>query len=78
MNADANATTYAPGPMPKTRAADGTVLDVAEGWVLPPPGDTGLTRGVKAAGDHWVVQEKVGRKTYSRGLRASAALSGRR
>ena len=27
---------------------------------------------MKAAGDHWVVQEKKGRKTFSRGVWASA------
>ena len=55
-----------PGPTPNTvRAADGAVLTVPEGWTLLPPGDAGLTRRVKAAGDHWVVQEKVGRKMFS-------------
>ena len=50
---------FLPGPMPNTvRTADGQVLTVPEGWVLLPPGDPGLTRRVKAAGDHWVVQEK--------------------
>src|SRR5262249_16948555 len=51
-------TTFAPGPTPNTvRAADGTILTAPEGWVLLPPGDAGLTRRVKAAGDHLVVQE---------------------
>jgi hypothetical protein len=40
--------------------------------VLLPPGDAALTRRVKAAGDHWVVQEKKGRKIFSRGVWASA------
>lgn len=66
--------TFSPGPTPITvRAADGTVLSVPEGWVLLPPGDAALTRRVKAAGDHWVVQEKKGRKIFSRGVWASAA-----
>ena len=66
--------TFTPGPTPNTvRAADGTVLTVPEGWVLLPPGDAGLTRRVKAAGDHWVVQEKVGRRMFSRGVWAPAA-----
>jgi hypothetical protein len=74
LNASMTATTFAPGPTPKTvRAADGTILAAPEGWVLLPPGDAGLTRRVKAAGDHWVVQEKRGRKTVSRGVWASAA-----
>src|SRR5205085_479141 len=43
-----------------------------DGWVLLPPGDAALTRRVKAASDHWVVQEKKGRKTFSRGVWAPA------
>lgn len=66
--------TFAPGPTPNTvRAADGKVLTVPEGWVLLPPGDAALTRRVKAAGDHWVVTEKKGRKVFSRGIWTSAA-----
>lgn len=66
--------TYTPGPTPNTvRAADGRVLTVPDGWVLLPPGDPALTRRVKAAGDHWPVQEKRGRKVYSRGVWAPAA-----
>jgi hypothetical protein len=41
--------------------------------MLLPPGDAALTRRVKAAGEHWVVQEKKGRKVFSRGVWASAA-----
>src|SRR3954463_16775285 len=64
---------FNPGPTPNTvKAADGTVLTAPEGWALLPPGDAGLTRRVKAAGDHWVVQEKVGRRTFSRGVWAPA------
>jgi hypothetical protein len=40
--------------------------------VLFPPGDAALTRRVKAAGDHWVVQETRGRKIFSRGVWAPA------
>jgi hypothetical protein len=67
-------TTFTPGPTPNTvKAADGKVLSVPAGWVLLPPGDAALTRRVKAAGDHWVVQEKKGRKVFSRGVWAPAA-----
>lgn len=67
-------TTFTPGPAPNTvRTADGTILTVPDGWVLLPPGDAALTRRVKAAGDHWVVQEKKGRKVFSRGVWAAAA-----
>jgi hypothetical protein len=65
---------FTAGPTPNTvRTADGNVLTVPEGWVLLPPGDAALTRRVKAAGDHWVVAEKKGRKVFSRGIWASAA-----
>ncbi len=66
--------TFSPGPTPNSvRTADGKVLTAPEGWVLLPPGDAALTRRVKAAGDHWVVQEKKGRKVFSRGVWAPAA-----
>jgi hypothetical protein len=66
--------TFTPGPtVNSVRSADGKVLTVPEGWVLLPPGDAALTRRVKAAGDHWVVAEKKGRKVFSRGIWASAA-----
>ena len=65
--------TFSPGPAPNTvRGSDGNVLTVPQGWVLLPPGDPGLTRRVKAAGDHWAVSEKKGRKVFSRGVLASA------
>jgi hypothetical protein len=66
--------TFTPGPTPNTvRAADGRVLTAPDGWALLPPGDAALTRRVKAAGEHWVVQEKKGRKVFSRGVWAPAA-----
>ena len=64
-----SAETYAPGPDPRTvRAADGTIHHVPADWSLLAPGDAALTRRVKAAGDHWVVAEKRGRKVFSRGV----------
>jgi hypothetical protein len=69
-----NEQTFLLGPTPNTvRTADGKVLTVPEGWILLLPGDAALTRRVKAAGDHWVVAEKKGRKVFSRGIGASAA-----
>lgn len=66
-------TTFTPGPTLNTvRAADGRVLTAPEGWLLLPPGDAALTRRVKAAGEHWIVQEKKGRKVFSRGVWAPA------
>jgi hypothetical protein len=65
---------FTPGPTPNTvRAADGTVKTVPDGWALLPPGDAALTRRVKEAGERWVVQEKKGRKIFSRGVWALAA-----
>lgn len=70
----AESLTAAPGPADRTvRTADGRVLTVPDGWELVPPGDPGLTRRVKAAGPTWTVQEKRGRKTFSRGVWAPAA-----
>lgn len=64
---------FAPGPTPnRVRAADGTLHTVPDGWVLLPPGDAGLTRRVKAAADTWAVQEKRGRKVFSRGIWVAA------
>jgi hypothetical protein len=65
---------YAPGLKAKTVIAPGgQVLPVPEGWVFLQPGDAALTRRVKLAGDHWIVQEKKGRKTFTRGLWAPEA-----
>jgi hypothetical protein len=67
-------TTFTPGPTPNTvRTGDGRILSPPDGWILLPPGDAALTRRVKVAGDHWVVAEKKGRKTFSKGIWASAA-----
>ena len=66
--------TFAPGPTPDTvKSADGKVLTVPESWVLLPSGDAALTRRTKAAGDHWIVQEKKGRRTFSKGVWAPAS-----
>src|SRR5437879_5653556 len=65
---------FTPGPTPNTvRAPDGSVLTAPDGWTLLPPGDAALTRRVKEAGDHWLVQEKKGRKVFSRGVWAPVA-----
>ncbi len=58
-----------PGTVERTvKTAEGLVLPVPEGWVLLMPGDAGLTRRVKAEGPTWTMQEKRGRKTFSRGI----------
>src|SRR5215217_6981615 len=63
-----------PGPDARSvRTADGQVLRPPAGWVLLPPGDAGLTRRVKADAPTWTVQEKVGRRTFSRGVWADGA-----
>ncbi len=62
-----------PGPTSVTvRTVDVNNLTAPDDWVLLPPGDAALTRRVKAAGDHWVVQEKKGRRVFSRGVWAPA------
>lgn len=65
--------TFTPGPTHNTvRSADGKLLTVPDGWILLPPGDAALTRRTKAAGEHWIVQERKGRKVFSRGIWAPA------
>lgn len=59
----------APGPDARTfRTQTGQLVSPPEGWAVLPPGDAGLTRRVKSLGPTWTVQEKRGRKTFSRGL----------
>lgn len=66
---------YSPGPTPNNvRSPNGEVHTAPEGWALLLPGDAALTRRVKAAGPHWIVQEKKGRKTFSKGVWAPAAV----
>lgn len=63
-----------PTPNPTSfRTAEGRLVTPPADWARLPPGDPGLTRRVKAAGAHWVVQEKVGRKLFSRGVWAPTA-----
>ncbi|MCA9202668.1 MAG: DUF2293 domain-containing protein [Planctomycetales bacterium] len=60
---------FSPGSKNNTvRSKDGQVLKVPDDWALLPPGDAALKSRVKAAGEHWVVQEKKGRKVFSRGV----------
>ena len=63
-----------PGPDDRSvRAPNGQVLRVPADWILVPPGDAALTRRIKATRLSWTVQEKVGRRTFSRGVWASRA-----
>jgi hypothetical protein len=58
-----------PGPDARSvRTAAGQLLRPPDVWILLPPGDAGLTRRVKAATATWTVQEKVGRRMFSRGV----------
>src|SRR5215218_889102 len=64
-----------PGPDGRSvRTADGQVLHPPADWTLVPPGDPALTRRVKAAGPSWTVQEKKGRKVFSRGVWVARAV----
>jgi hypothetical protein len=72
--AAAKSQTFAPGRAPRTvRSADGKELAVPPGWILLEPGDAGLTRRVKAAGEHWVVQDRRGRRIFTYGVWAASA-----
>lgn len=67
--------TVRPGNAPNTvRAEDGTVLQIPMEWSLLPPGDATHTRRVKSAGPSWTIEEKVGRRNFSRGVLANAAI----
>lgn len=66
---------FAPGIAPNTVInSKAQTMQVPAGWILLPPGDAALTRRVKAAGDHWIIQEKKGRKIFSRGVWADAQM----
>jgi len=61
--------TFSPGPSKNTvMDASKKIRKVPRNWILLPPGDAALTRRTKAAGDHWVVKEKKGRRNYSKGV----------
>jgi hypothetical protein len=67
--------TVSPGPdASSVRTPRGEILRPPADWVLVPPGDPALTRRIKAAGATWTVQERKGRKVFSRGVWASKAL----
>jgi hypothetical protein len=64
-----------PGPQEGlVRTGAGQILRPPADWILLSPGDPGLTRRVKAAGPSWTVQEKRGRKTFTRGVWASRSV----
>ena len=46
----------------------GETLRVPKDWILVPPGDAALTRRIKAGGPSWVMQEKRGRRVFSKGV----------
>lgn len=61
--------TVSPGRAPReVKTESGEYLVAPSDWLLVPPGDPALSRRVKAGGDHWLVQEKKGRKVFSRGI----------
>jgi len=64
---------FRPGPRPNSVINEyDIVISTPDGWTLLPPGDAGLTRRVKAAGVYWVVQEKKGRRVFSKGIWTAA------
>ena len=74
MSLESTIHSFSPGPTPNTVRNDaGHVVSIPEGFLLLPPGDAALTRRVKAAGEHFLVSEKKGRKVFSLGVWAPAA-----
>lgn len=47
---------------------DGKSLKIPEDWELLLPGDAALTRKLKSLGPSWTVQQKKGRKLFSKGV----------
>jgi hypothetical protein len=73
MSDDVTRAGLSPGPRPRVlRDEQGLLIEVPAGWDHLPPGDAGLTRAVKGLGPTWAVEEKRGRKVFSRGLWAPA------
>lgn len=67
-----------PGPAERSvRTPAGQVVRLPDDWELLPPGDATLTRRVKQATPTWTVQEKRGRRTFSQGVWAPAAIIAR-
>lgn len=66
---------YSPGPSDRTvRSSAGVILTVPVDWQFVCPGDAALTRRIKAAGDHWIVQERRGRRIFTKGIWTSSAM----
>jgi hypothetical protein len=66
--------TGAPGVRPGTmRLADNTYISAPTGWTMLPPGDAALTRRTRAAGPHWNMEHKKGKRMQSAGLFAPEA-----
>lgn len=63
------ANVYSPGPQDRTvRNSSGLVQTVPDSWSFLIPGDAAMTRRVKQAGDHWIMQEIHRNKVFTRGL----------
>lgn len=63
-----------PGPDHRTvRDARGGLVTAPPEWVHVEPGDAALTRRVKAAGEHWVMVERRGRRVFGLGIWAPEA-----
>lgn len=63
------ANVYSPGPQDRTvRNSGGLIQPVPDSWSFLIPGDAAMTRRVKQAGDHWIVQEIHRNKVFTRGL----------
>ncbi len=66
---------FSTGPTEETVCDDkGNIIKPPSDWAHLPPGDAGLTRRVKADGEFWIVQEKKGRRTFSKGVWAPISI----
>ncbi len=61
------------GPSGLLVTESGEKIRPPKDWLLLPPGDAALTRRVKQYGPHWLIQEKKGRRVFSKGIWAPEA-----
>lgn len=64
------------GPSGFLVTESGEKIRPPEDWLLLPPGDAALTRRVKQNGPHWLIQEKKGRRVFSKGVWAPESTIG--
>lgn len=63
-----NICTVTIGPQATLINENGETVTPPNGWVFLPAGDAALTRKVTSKGSYWRIQQKKGRRTFSKGV----------